>query len=440
MSLRTAWLLLLALAFGPPAAAGAAGTTLAASAPRFTERCLQARGGNALVRVLHFGDSHLAGATSSASTTCRTFFQSQFGDGGPGLGLPWVTRQPGVTAHASAGWHRSQKAAGDGGMGLGAGFMETWQSGEHAELQGSFVRFRLYLLADPSGGKVQVRADEVLQGELDLCGRAGQLVILDKVLPATPARGPRRLELRTVRGGRVRILGVALEAAAGVVYSPLAFNGARAAWTLAMPEALFQAQVQAEAPDLIIMAFGTNEANAPDFSVDAYARDLAAILGRFRKAAPRAGLLLLGPPDGHLHQGSSATLAGVIAVQKAAAAAAGGLFVDQQKAMGGPGAIDAWLQRGWARPDLVHLTPQGYQHLAPALLGALFQGSPQISLASLNLGSAPLPTAAPRSAAPRPEPEARPVRTYRGEDGGIFITDDPSQVAHLPGAWTLVTP
>jgi lysophospholipase L1-like esterase len=435
VSLHTAWLLLLALAFGPPAAAGAVG------APRFPERCLQARAGNALVRVMHFGDSHLAGATSSASTTCRTFFQSQFGDGGPGLGLPWVTRQPGVTAHASAGWHRSQKAEGDGRMGLGAGFMETWQAGEHAELQGSFARFRLYLLADPAGGKVQVRADEAVQGELDLCGRPGQLMVLDKVLPVQPARGPHRLELRTVRGGRVRILGVALEAAAGVVYSPLAFNGARAAWTLAMPDELFQAQVQAEAPDLIILAFGTNEANAPDFSVEAYSRELAQILGRFRKAAPRAGLLLVGPPDGHLHRGSPATLAGVIAVQKAAAATAGGQFVDQQKAMGGPGAIDAWLERGWARPDLVHLTPQGYQHLAPALLTALFQGSPQINLASLNSRDLPPPPAAPRSSAPRPEPEAaRPVRTYRGEEGGIFITDDPSQVAHQPGAWTLVTP
>ena len=438
MSLRTAWLLLLALAFGPPAAAGAAGTTLAASAPRFTERCLQARGGNALVRVLHFGDSHLAGATSSASATCRTFFQSQFGDGGPGLGLPWVARQPGVTAHASAGWHRSQKAEGDGRMGLGAGFMETWQAGEHAELQGSFARFRFYLLADPDGGKVQVRADDTVQGELDLCGRPGQLAVLDKVLPV---RGPHRLELRTVRGGRVRILGVALEAPAGVVYSPLAFNGARAAWTLAMPDELFQAQVQAEAPDLIILAFGTNEANARDFSMDAYARELAEILGRFRKAAPRAGLLLLGPPDGHLHQGNAATLAGVIAVQKAAAAAAGGLFVDQQKAMGGPGAIDAWLQRGWARPDLVHLTPPGYQHLAPALLGALFEGQPQISLASLASPNIPPAPAALRPSASRPEPEAaRPVRTYRGEDGGIFITDDPNGVAHQPGAWTLVTP
>ena len=42
----------------------------------------------------------------------------------------------------------------------------------------------------------------------------------------------------------------------------------------------------------------------------------------------------------------SRALAGGIAVQKAAAATAGGLFVDQQKAMGGPGAIDGgkWLE------------------------------------------------------------------------------------------------
>ena len=39
------------------------------------------------VRVLHFGDSHIASDNESA--VVRTSLQRRFGDGGPGLVLPW---------------------------------------------------------------------------------------------------------------------------------------------------------------------------------------------------------------------------------------------------------------------------------------------------------------------------------------------------------------
>ena len=39
------------------------------------------------VRVLHFGDSHIA--SDNESSVVRSYLQNRFGDGGPGLGLPW---------------------------------------------------------------------------------------------------------------------------------------------------------------------------------------------------------------------------------------------------------------------------------------------------------------------------------------------------------------
>ena len=407
------------------------------SAQPFAELCQHARHG-ALVRILHFGDSHLASQAESQSF--RQFFQSQYGDGGPGLGLPWVAAQPGVTARAGREWHRSVKGAGDGRMGLSAGFLETREAGAGAELQAAFARFRIQLATDPAGGRAQISVDRVPLGEIDLAGPAGQLASFGKELPGGPA--PHRLEIRTLRPGLVRILSVALEGRSGVAYSPLAFNGARAAWTQAVPEGLFQAQVRAEAPDLIILAFGTNEANARPFDPDGYRRDLEALLLRLRKAAPRALLLLAGPPDGRLQMGTASSLAGVIAAQRAAASSRGCLFVDQQQAMGGPGAIDAWSLRGWANRDHVHMTAPGYQTLARAVLHGLFAGTDQARgvdqwvLAEGRFGA----LASVPAGRPREEPAPHRIYTFRRPDGGVFITDNPDKVADQAGSWTLLPP
>jgi len=101
------------------------GSSLAlASAERpqaFADRCAKAQAGRGVVRILHFGDSHLAG--EGAGHLFSHAFHARFGDGGPGLGLPWVSPQLEVTARATPGWRKSRKAGGDKRMGLGAGYL-----------------------------------------------------------------------------------------------------------------------------------------------------------------------------------------------------------------------------------------------------------------------------------------------------------------------------
>jgi lysophospholipase L1-like esterase len=390
------------------------------------ERCQAAREARGVVRILHFGDSHLA--ARETSQPMGDGFRTQFGDGGPGLGLPWVARQPGLAAQASRGWRRSRRPGSDGRIGLAAGFLETWRAGESAGFSGTFERFRLCLLTDPQGGKVAVSVDGSPAGEQDLCGPANQVAVFGRA----PGPGPHRVELRVVRDGLVRVLGVAAERAAGAVYSPLAYNGARASWLLNLPEALFQAQLQAAAPDLVILAFGTNEANARDFDPDSYRQELEALLGRFQRAAPRAALLLVGPPDAFLHQGSAATLASVIGIQHRLAPRFAATFVDRQKLMGGPGAMEDWLRQGLANPDRVHLNAQGYPRLSRLLLAELFGGPAPAP----PRGGLAMQAGAPVPGAPRPPAEAaRPLYTFRRKEGGVFITDDPDKVQSLPGEW-----
>lgn len=294
----------------------------------FLSRGKQARAGGGLLRILHFGDSHLA--APGTRRAYRQTFQSQFGDGGPGLSLPWAEAPGNGATSMSRGWRKALHPAGDTCLGLGARFMEARGAGEWARLEGAFSRLRLHFLRGPGAGSARILVDGRCLGEVSLRGGGPGLELFDRQVGA----GRHRLEILTSQDGPVRLLGVSLEAASGVAYSPLAFNGAEAFW-MGAPGELLLSQLQAEAPDLVILAFGTNEANGPRFDPTAYRRRLEAFLGRFRKAVPGALLLLLGPPDARLPQGLPGSLDQVIAAQQAVASRLGALFLDQREAMGG---------------------------------------------------------------------------------------------------------
>ncbi|MFN8011612.1 MAG: GDSL-type esterase/lipase family protein [Holophagaceae bacterium] len=413
----------------------------AGTVPDLPERVRQARAGAGLLRILHLGDSHVAAASGHRSYDA--FFRARFGDGGPGSGLPWAAPRPGLRASASPGWRFHRKDDGDRMLGLGGSFMETARAGTWARVEGRGSRMRLQLLRQPGGGRAAVRLDGALLATLDLDGETG-LVPLERELPASA--GPHTLEVHCLDGGRVRLLGVAFEGAAGAVYSPMGVVGAQASWMLEVPESLFTAEVAAEAPDLVILAFGTNEANDPAFDPPSYQHGLEQLLGRFHRAAPQALLVLLGPPDARLPRAQPGALERVAALQQAVAARAGALLLDQRRAMGGPGAIAAWLQEGLAARDQVHFAPAGYQRLAVAVLGSLMPALGQSG--DIRIPDAPrsafreLPRA--REAAPPSPPasgqrvdggEGHAIYVFRQADGRLFITDNPASVAGKAGTW-----
>jgi lysophospholipase L1-like esterase len=376
-------------------------------------RSLKAGEKTASMRILHFGDSH--SALPAVQQDYRGLFQGRFGDGGPGFGLPWVNPQPDLRARASRGWHKPPQHAQRAAGGLQAAWIEAVRAGETATLEGDFSRLRIHFQSLPGGGSAKILVDGRLLEEISLRGTMPELKVFERSLPPS-----RRLDVVTSRPGPVRLLGVSLEGPAGATYSVLAANGVQASWLLAIPEELFAAQVQAEAPDLVILAFGTNEANDRLFDPEVYRGNLEALLARFRKAAPSAGLVLFGPPDAKLPRSQPGALDRVIQVQRAVAAAHGARFWDQREAMGGPGAMAAWSQAGLARPDGVHLTKEGYRRLAQAFRERFFEASPGTF------------QVARRTA---PEEGGHPIYVFKTRDGRTLITDDPAAVAGEQGEW-----
>jgi len=393
------------------------------------QKSLQARAGLVTLRVLQFGDSHAAAKESQREF--QGILQTQFGEGGPGFGLPWIRKMSGVTTPASAGW---RKASGPE-AGLCGSWLEANRAGERAFLEAKFSRLRLHFLRRRDGGAVRILVDGRSLGDVSLRSEESGLCLFEK--EQNP--GPHKLEILSTADGSSRLLGLALENPRGATCGTVAVVGCQATWMLGIPEDLFLAQVRAEAPDLMILAFGTNEANDRRFDPSVYRQSLDALLGRFRKAAPDAVLLLTGPPDAQLPHALPGAMDQVIAQQRAAATRFGALFLDRRDAMG---SLASWNQSGLVQRDQVHFTGPGYARLSRLVLGFLFQRLQQAwdpgqdsRLAKASRGAFTLPALNAAVSVARNAAEEHPVYVFRTEDGRTIITDQPNTVKGERGEW-----
>jgi lysophospholipase L1-like esterase len=321
------------------------------------------------VRIMHYGDSHTAADILTAEI--RRDFQRDFGDGGAGYMIPHnpqSTPRRGVVSGATSGWHVDgvgQAGASDTFLGLAGLSLTTERNGESAWLETTCKRFEVYFLKQPGGGAIDILVDgrSVLDQPISLQADAPTP---DFYASEAPADGNHRVEVRTVRPGRARISGIVTEhLSPGVTYDVLGINGARATrlrgW---VNETAFLYNVELRQPDLIILAYGTNEVTDDDWSIESYQRMFAEILKRLRKVAPQASILVYGPPDRAISTGdgwvSVSKMPALIQAQRNAAIEAGAAFWSSYGAMGGAGAITNWASQGLAQGDRVHLTSPGY--------------------------------------------------------------------------------
>jgi lysophospholipase L1-like esterase len=332
------------------------------------------------VHILQYGDSHTASDLGVGAF--RRALQVRFGDGGRGfvsIGKPWKTYiQDGIRGGMSkefeptkVKFHRDGTFTGiDGCYGLlGVGVSAT-MSGARAwtEIAPRSARIELAYGQDPRGGSFDVFIDGARAGRVSThATEAGSGWFAFDVPDA-----PHEVEVRAVGDGEVRVFGMNLDRPeAGVVVDALGINGAQVFTTLRWNEAHFAEQLRHASPDLLIAAYGTNEALEPGLTDAEYERKLVDFLGRVARAAPTSSCLLLGPPDLARHTKGQddwktwPRVRELIAVQRRVAEAAGCAFYDQQEAMGGPGAIVTWAAEPEARAghDRIHLTRAGYAYM-----------------------------------------------------------------------------
>jgi lysophospholipase L1-like esterase len=159
----------------------------------------------------------------------------------------------------------------------------------------------------------------------------------------------------------------------GVTYSALGVNGAMLK-ILDRWQDGWQSTLQALHPDLLVLAYGGNEAFDDDLELTLYEADLSEKLVLLRRTLPDVVILLVGPADSIKQRSADscagrqpAKLAQIIQIQRQAALKAAALFWDWQAYMGGACSIERWQAAHLAQNDLIHLNGEGYKKSAGEL-------------------------------------------------------------------------
>ncbi|MGB7925355.1 MAG: GDSL-type esterase/lipase family protein [Pyrinomonadaceae bacterium] len=337
------------------------------------------------VRVMHFGDSHTAADILTAEI--RKNFKRDFGDGGAGLisaRNPFSTPRRDAQTGTTSGWWIdgiAGKGATDGIYGPAGFSLSTDRADERAWLQANCNHFEVYYLRQPGGGRIDILIDgaSVLDAPLSL---ASDAPAPDYFTFDTPSDGNHRIEIRTLGAGKVRLLGIVTEhIAPGISYDVLGINGARAVRLLSWNDTIFVDNIVQRKPDLIILAYGTNEVTDDDWSIESYERMFANILRRFRRAAPQASIIVYGPPDRSDNGKAVGKMPAMIEAQRRAAIEVGAAFWNSYAAMGGAGSMNSWAQQGLGQSDRVHLTSAGYIKIGGMFYNDLLEAYKQSTIA-----------------------------------------------------------
>jgi lysophospholipase L1-like esterase len=201
--------------------------------------------------------------------------------------------------------------------------------------------------------------------------------------------GARRVELRTLGDGPIRLFGASLEKPGpGVILDTLGIPGSRAKYQLLWDDALYREHLAHRRPDLVALAYGTNE-SGDDSPIEQYEAEVRQVVKRIREVAPDAACLLIGPSDRPVRLPSGALTehteryahrprtAQIVDAQRRVARELGCGFFDVVAFMGGPLSMVRWVHHSPAlgTPDYVHFTRVGYERLGEVLFEAMLEGS-----------------------------------------------------------------
>lgn len=341
----------------------------------FFEQLFRNQDGNnpSNIHILHYGDSHTA--ADEWTGFLRALFQNRFGDGGSGwthAGRPWTSfRRLDLRSNGSQGWYSDGLAgrSGDGMYGLGGVSMTTTRPRESVTLEVQCQTLEIFFLRQNNGGNVAFYDNGVMVEKISTAGELGPGYY--RYTP--PTSGLHRFQLETLDYAPVRLFGWVTEQGRGVTYETLGINGAQASIVFNWEETILASHIRKRDPALIVLAYGTNEAGNKDWTHESYRDMFATLIHRFRKLAPTATILVIGPPDRYIRTRAGWQVYGnvdrIVDAQREAALGTGCAFWDMRAKMGGKGSMRQWVAAGLAQADYVHFTAVGYRLLG----GAVFQ-------------------------------------------------------------------
>jgi lysophospholipase L1-like esterase len=243
----------------------------------------------------------------------------------------------------------------------------------------SYDRLEVAFLKQPGGGRAEVLVDGEPGGEISLDGAADERATLDVRAPEAIGRGFHDIAVRTLTDAPVTVTGVEVDRDGdGVSYVNLGFPGATVQLLQKLAAENLADELRRLAPDVVVLAFGTNEGFDDNLDVAAYAAQYEQIVRRLQALRPGLRVVIVGPPDGARAAGAAkegagpcrlptpVKLAQVREAQRRIAQRLGADFWDWASAMPSPCGAQVWAAADppLMAPDYVHLTVEGYKRSA----------------------------------------------------------------------------
>jgi|SRR5579871_283936 len=336
-----------------------------------------------VTRIVHYGDSPTTADLITGDI--RALLQERFGDAGHGFILvakPWAWYQHRDVELSGSGWTMlpaSRFEAHDGLFGLGGVSFSGSGSG-HTRIalrDSGQSRFELYYVQQPGGGTVSISAAGAMVASIDTGAESKAAGFASFMV----AGGASELEMR--EEGSVRLFGlVAEKTGPGVVYDSLGLNGASiTVLTRMFNQQHWTEQLRHRNPNLVIVNYGTNEADFTAFIDHGYEKELREGIARLRAALPEASILIMSPMDrGYRAAGGDIetmeTIPRIVAIQRRVARETGCAFFDTFAAMGGAGTMARWYtaQPRLVSADFIHPYPAGGRQIAEVFVREIEAG------------------------------------------------------------------
>lgn len=162
---------------------------------------------------------------------------------------------------------------------------------------------------------------------------------------------------------------------AGVIVSAMGINGSQLSqWQQWHND--WVANLSATQADLVILAYGTNEAFNNNIDIAQTQAIWSQTIQRIREALPGAGILIIGAPESlRVRRGQCGTrparLDEVQAMQREIAQQQQVMYWSWQAAMGGECSMTNWMAQGLGARDGIHFTARGYRQAAEVLANDL---------------------------------------------------------------------
>lgn len=325
-----------------------------------------------IIRILHYGDSQIE--MDRISSDLRSFFQSRFGGGGPGL-LPLVQTIPTPSVYQQATGEMSDYALYGTGLrtntrnyGLMARFYRvsgtvafSVSAANNTKIDKRLQKFSdiKLLYSSQSSEFSATLKDRNTRQEYKQTSECAGLQLFHWHLDTPMHR------FTVTFHGPADIYGIMVDDGYGVNVDNIPIRGSSGTFFSQIQDSLLGRMYEMADVGMIVLQFGGN--SVPGISsekgVESFKSRIASQIRYLRKAYPSAKIVFIGPSDMSTRVGgvlqTYPRLPQIIEALKLAALENGAAFWDMYDVMGGHNSMITWVKNGYAVNDYIHFTPAG---------------------------------------------------------------------------------